>query len=166
MPENKNSPSRRAPCFSRETSGDRPPAKWATAPVCTPFQPHLRGKRCLWSRSWLWGLAVPEDTEPKAVQTGAVCCGSGGCPLPLGSEGSGASTPAARCQWPGCGARTRLEPRASFRHWLEGRGWGTGSMGAVVGDCGLPRGVRNLLCWRSEERRVGKECRSRWSPYH
>ena len=20
--------------------------------------------------------------------------------------------------------------------------------------------------WRSEERRVGKECRSRWSPYH
>ena len=22
------------------------------------------------------------------------------------------------------------------------------------------------LRWRSEERRVGKECRSRWSPYH
>ena len=22
------------------------------------------------------------------------------------------------------------------------------------------------LDWRSEERRVGKECRSRWSPYH
>src|SRR2546428_4916404 len=22
------------------------------------------------------------------------------------------------------------------------------------------------LCFRSEERRVGKECRSRWSPYH
>ena len=27
------------------------------------------------------------------------------------------------------------------------------------------RGARNELC-RSEERRVGKECRSRWSPYH
>ena len=26
-------------------------------------------------------------------------------------------------------------------------------------------GVALLLC-RSEERRVGKECRSRWSPYH
>ena len=26
--------------------------------------------------------------------------------------------------------------------------------------CGLPEG------FRSEERRVGKECRSRWSPYH
>ena len=23
-----------------------------------------------------------------------------------------------------------------------------------------------LIGWRSEERRVGKECRSRWSPYH
>ena len=22
------------------------------------------------------------------------------------------------------------------------------------------------VCYRSEERRVGKECRSRWSPYH
>ena len=28
--------------------------------------------------------------------------------------------------------------------------------------------VRKMLAWviRSEERRVGKECRSRWSPYH
>ena len=24
----------------------------------------------------------------------------------------------------------------------------------------------NTDCFRSEERRVGKECRSRWSPYH
>ena len=23
-----------------------------------------------------------------------------------------------------------------------------------------------IICDRSEERRVGKECRSRWSPYH
>src|SRR3712207_8033748 len=26
--------------------------------------------------------------------------------------------------------------------------------------------VQPLASWRSEERRVGKECRSRWSPYH
>ena len=26
--------------------------------------------------------------------------------------------------------------------------------------------VPNGEIWRSEERRVGKECRSRWSPYH
>ena len=24
----------------------------------------------------------------------------------------------------------------------------------------------DLVVYRSEERRVGKECRSRWSPYH
>ena len=26
--------------------------------------------------------------------------------------------------------------------------------------------LRSLISDRSEERRVGKECRSRWSPYH
>ena len=35
-------------------------------------------------------------------------------------------------------------------------------------DCEKQRGSRYhvLLKDRSEERRVGKECRSRWSPYH
>src|SRR5260370_13172822 len=31
---------------------------------------------------------------------------------------------------------------------------------------GVPKNFTNLLKSRSEERRVGKECRSRWSPYH
>ena len=31
---------------------------------------------------------------------------------------------------------------------------------------GLPAHVAFGLLGRSEERRVGKECRSRWSPYH
>jgi len=30
----------------------------------------------------------------------------------------------------------------------------------------LEEGLRRTVSWRSEERRVGKECRSRWSPYH
>ena len=30
----------------------------------------------------------------------------------------------------------------------------------------LPEGNKINMCKRSEERRVGKECRSRWSPYH
>ena len=30
----------------------------------------------------------------------------------------------------------------------------------------LAAGIIDGLVWRSEERRVGKECRSRWSPYH
>src|SRR5260221_13326710 len=28
------------------------------------------------------------------------------------------------------------------------------------------KGLPNIYAYRSEERRVGKECRSRWSPYH
>ena len=31
---------------------------------------------------------------------------------------------------------------------------------------GLGMAVNQLVNIRSEERRVGKECRSRWSPYH
>ena len=40
-------------------------------------------------------------------------------------------------------------------------------------DTTSKEGARRLRCvakacmdYRSEERRVGKECRSRWSPYH
>ena len=28
------------------------------------------------------------------------------------------------------------------------------------------KGIEKTIILRSEERRVGKECRSRWSPYH
>ena len=42
--------------------------------------------------------------------------------------------------------------------------------GCELGECGtctvLLDGTPVLSCLRSEERRVGKECRSRWSPYH
>ena len=38
-------------------------------------------------------------------------------------------------------------------------------IGGPVGDCGLT-GRKIIVIVRSEERRVGKECRSRWSPYH
>src|SRR2546425_7995117 len=37
---------------------------------------------------------------------------------------------------------------------------------AVAGDVTTEAGRAALLTARSEERRVGKECRSRWSPYH
>jgi len=33
-------------------------------------------------------------------------------------------------------------------------------------DMKLPGTTNGLAVLRSEERRVGKECRSRWSPYH
>ena len=35
--------------------------------------------------------------------------------------------------------------------------------GSIANAVNIPRG---LIEMRSEERRVGKECRSRWSPYH
>ena len=39
--------------------------------------------------------------------------------------------------------------------------WGFKTVWAKDGEAGY-----NVLDGRSEERRVGKECRSRWSPYH
>ena len=42
----------------------------------------------------------------------------------------------------------------------EGRGL------SVLGDAVVGADVAQALGKRSEERRVGKECRSRWSPYH
>src|SRR5258708_24445587 len=47
--------------------------------------------------------------------------------------------------------------------WRHGRGRSDRDRAA----CGVPRVWCAWLTWlRSEERRVGKECRSRWSPYH
>ena len=47
------------------------------------------------------------------------------------------------------------------RTFLENRGKGIGlRLGVKTSGCS------GLGYVRSEERRVGKECRSRWSPYH
>src|SRR5476651_320809 len=44
---------------------------------------------------------------------------------------------------------------------IKGKVW----TGKAV-DVHFWNGLRVGNDWRSEERRVGKECRSRWSPYH
>ena len=44
--------------------------------------------------------------------------------------------------------------REGGRYFMDGKGW-------IDFLASIP-----LLLLRSEERRVGKECRSRWSPYH
>ena len=42
-------------------------------------------------------------------------------------------------------------------------GFNEGQKYAITGESGTGK---STLVLRSEERRVGKECRSRWSPYH
>src|SRR3712207_8363539 len=58
---------------------------------------------------------------------------------------------------------------SSQEHYrLEGRpisGWWVGAA-RVGGDSASRHTARPRRPTRSEERRVGKECRSRWSPYH
>ena len=49
-------------------------------------------------------------------------------------------------------------PAAFFSIYVPGRMIFSGPL-----ELGIPTAISN---WRSEERRVGKECRSRWSPYH
>src|SRR2546430_11043279 len=68
----------------------------------------------------------------------------------------------ARCPPPASDARgSRLDPRRSGR--------GPPAPPAAPALRGAPaalRGAPAALHGRSEERRVGKECRSRWAPYH
>src|SRR6266702_5332273 len=61
------------------------------------------------------------------------------------------------------------------RHTRWPRDWSSDVCSSDLGGTGLERdALRRLLLHdarpavslRSEERRVGKECRSRWSPYH
>src|SRR5207253_3876680 len=42
----------------------------------------------------------------------------------------------------------------------------SGRGGAATQWLRRPRSTPPAWRWRSEERRVGKECRSRWAPYH
>ena len=39
-------------------------------------------------------------------------------------------------------------------------------MAVLAQNGGVVFGILGAALTRSEERRVGKECRSRWSPYH
>ena len=66
-----------------------------------------------------------------------------------------------------CRYGTTLSPRLSElaimlmgRHWLAEYEW------EVHKPFALKAGLSEDILNRSEERRVGKECRSRWSPYH
>ena len=66
----------------------------------------------------------------------------------------------------GCrGATIYYDSGPSYRYgYRHGHRWGRGGADVTIrgGEGGGFRGGAT----RSEERRVGKECRSRWSPYH
>src|SRR5256885_12900310 len=70
-------------------------------------------------------------------------------------------------------SKTRLGPDATGVGWvyqyaLEGPGYSPDRLRSIQ-DFQVRyalQGVPGVAEVRSEERRVGKECRSRWSPYH
>src|SRR2546428_67354 len=77
--------------------------------------------------------------------------------------------------WPIFGFRNLLGARRGLRgqfsvqsdNRFSGRGGGVGSLPRAWRRVGVPKAQQVLKKnGRSEERRVGKECRSRWSPYH
>ena len=55
---------------------------------------------------------------------------------------------------------------AEAQTFLKSRGFSRRALIRLKQTGGLTRGGALLRTVRSEERRVGKECRSRWSPYH
>ena len=69
----------------------------------------------------------------------------------------------------GCGKSTILRIASGLDYPSSGTiNTSTKKVGYVFQDSTLMpwRTVRKNVELRSEERRVGKECRSRWSPYH
>ena len=56
--------------------------------------------------------------------------------------------------------------RAAAHVFAEAKLLLVGNESQSVGPEDAPTAVHKILLGRSEERRVGKECRSRWSPYH
>src|SRR2546430_6945880 len=61
--------------------------------------------------------------------------------------------------------RTKYGDKNPFDAFVVGRHAATLALRELVKENELPNG-RPSPWLRSEERRVGKECRSRWSPYH
>ena len=166
----------------RRASGSCRPGKWA--PLRRRPAPSRRGRRApgTWREPWSRRPRRPETQETPAADKGP------GSPAPPWARGRPPAWPAPPSErlliWsndtrgsPG-GARLSAGPAArtsaavrrlsasrravSELQGLGGRRWGTGEQGTSEEEGDL----RTVWLGRSEERRVGKECRSRWSPYH
>ena len=55
---------------------------------------------------------------------------------------------------------------SGFAHWMKKQSHEELEHAYAMADYIIKRGGMAKVDKRSEERRVGKECRSRWSPYH
>ena len=67
--------------------------------------------------------------------------------------------------------KTTRRSQARFAVCIQNKGYEAsleiGKLYRVIPDQGAEgHGYLRIVDERSEERRVGKECRSRWSPYH
>ena len=71
-----------------------------------------------------------------------------------GGGGGGADTPTAAANVTYDNSKTKIDA-GNVQEALD-----------FVAGLTLPRLTVTIDAGRSEERRVGKECRSRWSPYH
>src|SRR2546427_2600055 len=69
------------------------------------------------------------------------------------------------CALPILTARSSAVSRAGTNRWRPAQATAS-PLGARITTPRSTPGVREPDRTRSEERRVGKECRSRWSPYH
>src|SRR5258708_30019864 len=109
------------------------------------------------SVAWFCGASViiffqAEDGIRDDLVTGVQTCA-----LPIWAERPGVSP------GPLVGDKKTPHPQAHRRHAQHQRQHGEG-VEAVAGEASHQEIVP--MQTRSEERRVGKECRSRWSPYH
>src|SRR2546429_9636686 len=64
------------------------------------------------------------------------------------------------------GVRTSHAERISRKPWSKGNARSRLEHSAQLPASQCPHAEPHFPLGRSEERRVGKECRSRWSPYH
>ena len=107
----------------------------------------------------LWRPATPSEALPSSERRGILWRWRGPSGLRWvwrngrGAHLEGRQEPqtSSLFRTPTSGSLPALQPLTPPKHWEGGQG---------------PLDVRRGPLPRSEERRVGKECRSRWSPYH
>jgi len=116
---------------------------------------------------------VATDTVSSDVTSWLVAAGGGGGAGRGGTGGTGGGTSGGNGSGSGAGGAGGQDTSTGSQQHLQGSdgadlfggtGGGGGGGGGYVGGGGASASTRAR--GRSEERRVGKECRSRWSPYH